>query len=95
MNASARHNQEDNRVGGYFPGYQETSSPDLFRVNADGTPDLAFDVTLGFERGGEAVSAVLPVQDDTGDVIVAGGFTTYKGTLAERIARLSPTGILR
>ncbi|RFS25080.1 DUF5008 domain-containing protein [Chitinophaga silvatica] len=68
----------------------------IARLNGDGTLDSTFNYDLVNHRGNPgpndfiATSLLLP----DGKILIAGGFTTYNGQPANRIARLNPDGSL-
>ena len=82
-------------VGGDFLAYSGvgggttvTNIKRLARLNSDGTLDQTFSVGTGFNTG--TVRKIL-VQAD-GKIIVLGDFTSYNGTTAVGIVRLTSTG---
>lgn len=78
--------QSDNKilVGGSFTIFNGNTQNRLIRLNADGTQDNGFNIGTGFN---ESVYSLL-VQSD-GKVWLAGGFTSYNGTVSNRIIRLN------
>lgn len=62
----------------------------IARLNANGTLDEAFDTGAGPD--GIVRATVIQVND--GKVIIGGSFTTYNGTVSNRIARLNTNGSL-
>ncbi|TPG64577.1 FG-GAP-like repeat-containing protein [Hymenobacter nivis] len=74
-------------VGGRFTTYQGTPANRLVRLNPDGTRDASFVTGAGFNYPVESVA----VQAD-GRVLAGGTFTTYNGTPAFNLIRLSATG---
>lgn len=83
-------------VGGVF--YLGNGSPwknGLCRLNADGSLDASFDgIVDGFFSGGFVDGPDRIVVQPDGQILVAGGFTTYNGTARAGIARLTSTGAL-
>ncbi|MBK8227761.1 MAG: delta-60 repeat domain-containing protein [Flavobacteriales bacterium] len=82
-------------VGGDFVSHSGVGSGTTFtninrlaRLNSDGTLDQSFSVGTGFNTG--TVRKIL-VQSD-GKIIVLGDFTSYNGTTAVGIVRLTSTG---
>jgi hypothetical protein len=71
-------------VGGDF-------SEGIFRLNADGLLDNAFDVGSGFN---DSVSTIVPVADGSGEIYVGGFFTEYDGSPVGGLVRLNPDGSL-
>ena len=63
----------------------------LRRLNADGSPDLAFETALGAPANGQLTAIAL--QPD-GKVLVVGRFSTIGGQARPGLARLLPTGAL-
>jgi uncharacterized delta-60 repeat protein len=74
-------------VGGDFTTYKGVSANQIIRLNSDGTKDLTFDNSIGFNG---SVGTIV-IQSD-GKILVGGGFTTYKGVSANRIIRLNSDG---
>jgi len=76
-------------IGGAFTSYNGTSRNGIARLNADGSLDTSFNPGTGAD---DAVIS-LTVQPD-GKVLIGGAFTSYNGTLRNRIARLNTDGSL-
>jgi uncharacterized delta-60 repeat protein len=74
-------------VGGFYTTYNGSTDFDIIRLNSDGTKDLTFNNSIGFNSTARA----LAIQPD-GKILVGGNFTTYKGVLANRIIRLNADG---
>ena len=74
-------------IGGAFTTYVGTARARVARVNTNGTNDTTF------VPGAAANDTVhsLAIQTD-GKIVIRGYFTTYTGTLRNRIARLTNTG---
>jgi uncharacterized delta-60 repeat protein len=76
-------------VGGEFTNYNGTIMNSIVRLNTDGSLDGTFNIGTG---------ANLPIQTITiqpdGKIIIGGDFTSYNGTLINRIARLNADGSL-
>ena len=73
--------------GGGFTEYKGVSRPRVARINNDGSLDTSFVVGTGFN---EEPRAILPNSD--GSVFIGGRFTSYNGTTANRIVKLSTNG---
>lgn len=76
-------------VGGSFTNDSGTTSNRIARFNSDGTLDGSFAVGSGFSS---VVSSIVPAADGSGDIYVAGDFTSYNGTDSNRIIRLNGNG---
>lgn len=76
-------------IGGAFTSINEMTANRIVRLNPDGTTDASFSAGTGFDNLVESIEAV---GDGSGDVYVAGSFTNYNGSAANRIARLRPDG---
>lgn len=76
-------------IAGAFSKYYQTHVPAITRINSDGSIDPLFNVGTGPNGGIYKVK----VQSD-GKIIVAGVFTSFNGTPANRIARLHSNGTL-
>ena len=74
-------------VGGSFSQYKGVTANRIIRLNSDGTKDLTFDNSVGFNNNVNSIS----IQSD-GKILVGGNFTTYKGVSANRIIRLNSDG---
>src|SRR5690606_36450331 len=76
-------------VGGDFTSFNGTIINRIARLNTDGTLDTDFNPGTGFNYG--VRSTVIQVD---GKIIVGGGFTSFNGTIINRIARLNTDGTL-
>ncbi len=76
-------------IAGQFTSYNNVVKNRLVKVNNDGSIDESFNIGLGTN---DIINAVA-LQDD-GKVIIAGWFTSYNGTLVNRIARINSDGSL-
>ena len=74
-------------VGGAFTTYKGISENFIIRLNSDGTKDVTFDNSIGFNNGVYSIA----IQSD-GKILVGGAFTTYKGLTEIRIIRLNSDG---
>ena len=73
----------------------------LYRLNADGTKDPAFDAGTGAfgDASSSTINSVLPLEDASGDLLVGGGFSTFGSpnpstNSAPFLARLNGDGSL-
>jgi hypothetical protein len=76
-------------VGGRFTHYQGVAANHLIRLNSDGTVDKAFNTGRG---ANDMVRAIVPTNDDSGDLYIAGEFTAYNDIALKHIARLNADG---
>ncbi len=76
-------------IGGTFRSYNGTTVDRISRINSDGTLDGTFNVGTGADNFVYAAA----IQSD-GKIIIGGNFTSYNGTLINRIARLNSDGTL-
>jgi uncharacterized delta-60 repeat protein len=76
-------------VVGQFSSYKGLTENRIIRLNSDGTKDLTFDNSIGFN----ALVYSLVLQSD-GKIICVGGFTSYKGVPASNIIRLNSDGTI-
>lgn len=76
-------------VGGAFTIYNGTLASHIIRLNADGSVDNGFLVSMGTAFDG-AVNAIA-VQAD-GSIVVGGAFTQFNGATRNNIARLNSSG---
>jgi uncharacterized delta-60 repeat protein len=81
--------QPDRKVvaGGNFTSYNSITANRIARLNSDGTLDSSFVIGSGFDSPIRAMA----IQPD-GKILVGGGFTSYNGSAAIRIARLNSDG---
>ena len=82
--------QPDGKIlcGGGFQTYKGiTDNNSIIRLNADGTKDLTFDNSIGFNGGVRSIA----IQPD-GKILVGGAFIDYKGVSENRIIRLNANG---
>lgn len=77
-------------IAGSFTDLNGAAHKSVSRLNANGTFDGAF--TPG-NPGADAIVNELEIRPD-GKMIIAGAFSTYNGTPAQRIARLNDNGVL-
>ncbi|WP_410221398.1 T9SS type A sorting domain-containing protein [Pedobacter sp.] len=76
-------------VGGSFDMFNGVPRKSIARLNADGSPDLTFDSSTGFNN----IVYSMALQPD-GRIMVNGAFTTFKGIARNRIVRLGTDGSL-
>lgn len=76
-------------VGGNINKVNGVVRNTIVRLNADGTLDASFDTGSGFDSTITEI-AVQP----SGQIIVAGGFSSVNGTARKRVARLNSNGSL-
>ena len=76
-------------IGGNFSAFNGTARSRIARLNTDGSVDAGFNPGTGTNSTIFSTS----IQSD-GKVIIGGDFTTYNGTLTNRIARLNTDGSL-
>lgn len=87
--APARDGSGDIYVGGRFTRYNGIETNHLVRLNSDGSVDKAFNIGKGTN---DIVRAIVPTNDGSGDVYVAGDFTAYDDIALQHIARLNTDG---
>lgn len=76
-------------VGGNFLNFAGSAVGRIVRLNANGTQDLTFAPSSGFDN---AVTTIA-VQTD-GKILVGGMFSTINGTVRNRMARLNANGTI-
>jgi uncharacterized delta-60 repeat protein len=74
-------------IGGWFSSYNGISRPKLARITLNGALDTAYN----FGAGPNSVVRSIAKQRN-GKVIVAGSFTSFNGTPANSVVRLTQTG---
>lgn len=75
---------------GTFSTYQGIARAGIVRILPTGTIDTDFAPGTGFDA---FTSPVLPAMDGSADVYIGGGFTNYSSSAAQRIVRVSPSGL--
>lgn len=75
---------------GGFTSYKGATANRIIRLNTDATTDATFVTGTGCNNIVYSVEL-----GDSGNVIIGGDFTTYKGSTKNRVALLSGTGSLR
>ncbi len=76
-------------IGGVFTSYNGTSINRIARLNTDGSLDTSFNPGTG----ANGTINDLTIQSD-GKIIITGQFSSYNGTVRNRIARLNTDGTL-
>ncbi len=76
-------------IGGAFTSYNGTGRNYIARLNADGTLDNSFAPGIGANNKVRTTT----IQSD-GKIMIGGDFTSYNGTVINRIARLNADGTL-
>jgi uncharacterized delta-60 repeat protein len=76
-------------VGGNFATYNGTARLRLVRINSNGSIDTSFNVGAGLDNTCYAIE-----EQSDGSLIAAGAFTSYSGSVANRIARINTNGTL-
>jgi len=76
-------------VGGNFTTYNGTTVNRIVRLNTNGTIDSTLVSGTGFDN----IPYTIVVQTD-GKIVVGGAFTSYNGTVTNRIARLNTNGTI-
>jgi len=89
--ANANDGSGDIYVGGHFASYDGSRAANIARLNRNGSLDAGFVTGSGFNGDVETIAAAT---DGSGDVLVAGEFTRYKGRTVGHIVRLNPDGSL-
>ena len=74
-------------VGGTFTAYNGTAQNYITRLNSDGTRDTSFTIGTGFNN----LTRAIAIQSD-GKIVAVGSFTSYNGTVQNRITRLNSDG---
>ena len=75
-------------LGGNFTAFKGTGANNIVKVNGIGTIDSTFNYGTGFNAGVHAI-ALDTISDG---IYVGGAFTTYNGSSANRIIKLTSTG---
>lgn len=74
---------------GNFTNYRGAQSIRIARIDSNGTLDSAFDTDIGFD---EITNSVALANDGSGDILVGGNFTSYRGTIGTYIMRVHADG---
>ena len=75
--------------GGNFSGYSQMRLGGVARISTAGVRDAGFDIKSGFNGN---VNAAVELPD--GSLVFGGDFTTYRGRVANRIAKIDSSGNL-
>jgi hypothetical protein len=78
-------------IGGDFTQYQGLTNNKIIRLNSDGSKDVSFNNSIGFDTGFGSLVNRISIQPDN-KIICFGSFTTYKGLTENRIIRLNSDG---
>ncbi len=86
-------------AGGEFTTYKGSAANGIIRLDNLGDRVVSFVVGTGFAdprdpAGGSQVASLALATDTSGDLFVGGGFTRYKGTDVNGLARLESNGSL-
>ncbi len=86
--------QPDGRIiiGGDFTSFNGFNRHHIARLNADGSVDTSFNPGLGVNGNGAEVWSI--ALQPSGQMIIAGTFTSYNGTNVNSVARLNADGSL-
>lgn len=76
-------------IGGGFTSFNGTTRNSIVRLNADGSLDNSFNPGTGADNYIHSIA----IQSD-GKLLIGGDFTSFNGTLINRIARLNADGSL-
>lgn len=87
--------QSDNKLimSGDFLNYNGAPQGRILRLNADGTPDTVFNTANVTGFGGPVGAQRIRLQG-TGTLVMIGGFTSYNGTLVNRLLKMSLSGAI-
>jgi len=86
-NAIVRQLDKKLLIGGYFTTFNGGSFGRIIRLNYNNSVDTSFSIGTGFN--GDVYD--IKLQSD-GKILVCGGFTSYNGTVSNRIIRLNTDG---
>jgi hypothetical protein len=78
-------------VGGAFNNYNGDVANNLVRLNSNGVRDLFFTTGVGLNN---TVFHIVPTGDGSGDLYVAGAFTSYNNLQANEMVRLNQNGTM-
>lgn len=78
-------------VSGFFDTYKGVSSKKIIRLKDNGDINYSFNAGAGFNN---YVLTMLNAPDNTLDIYAGGYFTTYNGTVKNKIVRLQPNGTI-
>jgi len=77
---------------GRFISYNGTPCNNIIRLNSDGSVDTNFVIGTGFNPVSSSGGPVVVKQDNNGNLLIAGKFTSYNGVPCNNIVRLTPNG---
>jgi len=75
-------------VGGDFTTYKGVTNNRIIKLNTDGSKDVSFDNSTGFNINGVYTIEVV----ENNSIYVGGGFTTYKGVTNNRLIKILSGG---
>lgn len=78
-------------LGGSFTTYRGTAANRVSKVTVNGVKDTVFSPNSGANGAGGQVNALALIGSD---LYIGGAFTAYRGAVANRVARVSTTGVL-
>lgn len=84
-------NGTDIFFGGTFTTYRGTAANRVAKITAAGVLDTVFNPTTGNNGANSTVNSVLL---NGTDLYIGGAFTTYRAAVANRVAKISATGVL-
>ena len=76
-------------VGGNFTTFENTPRNRILRLNTNGSLDMTFDTAVG---ASDLVKKVVVLPDNK--ILIIGTFDYFNGEVRQRIARLTPNGVL-
>jgi uncharacterized delta-60 repeat protein len=91
INSMAIQSDDKILIGGTFTTFNGATATRIARLNSNGTLDTAFTTNTG--TGASNTVNSIAIQSD-GKIVIGGGFTTFNGATATRIARLNSDGTL-
>lgn len=89
VNAIARQSDGKIIIGGTFISYNGTARSNIARLNSDGSIDTGFNPA----SGPSSTVCSIAIQTD-GKIVIGGSFSTYNGTVRNKLARLNADGSL-
>ncbi|MCC2544888.1 IPT/TIG domain-containing protein [Hymenobacter sp. BT175] len=79
-------------VGGNFTQYVNLTQRGISRLSSTGSPETSFATGSGFSNGATSGQAYAIMPQPDGKLVVVGNFTSYNGTPANRLIRLTAAG---
>lgn len=79
-------------ISGQFTAIEDTPADFLLKINSDGSPDYTFINNIEFSSLGSSITAI--EEDNSGNILLGGGFSTFNNISSGSLVRMSASGVL-